>query len=93
MGTKSSPALLDIGDLQASRLTSCKTESINLTQSFLQVGQEDEENEARPSEQGWLAFYWTSCQLQPLDSTGFRCFAPWCTYNIIWPCLSMLYLG
>ncbi|EOA95661.1 hypothetical protein Anapl_12062 [Anas platyrhynchos] len=45
MGIKSSPALLDskaTGDLHASQLTSCKNKSINLTQSFLQVGQEDE---------------------------------------------------
>lgn len=60
MGIRSSPALLDSkasGDLHASQLTSCKNKSINLTQSFLQVGQEDEGNEARPSKQGWPAFY------------------------------------
>lgn len=60
MGIRSSPALLDskaTGDLHASQLTSCKNKSINLTQSFLQVGQEDEGNEARPSKQGWPAFY------------------------------------
>lgn len=53
MGTRSSPALLDfkpMRDLQASWLTCSKTESINLTRSFLQVGQEDVGNEAGPSE-------------------------------------------
>lgn len=53
MGTRSSPALLDfkpMRDLQASWLTYSKTESINLTRSFLQVGQEDVGNEAGPSE-------------------------------------------
>lgn len=97
MGTRSSPALLAfeaIRDLQSSWLTSCKTEAINITQSFLQMGQEDEGNEARSSEQRLLAFYWTSCQLQPWDPTGFECFAyAQCTYNTIWPCPSMLYLG
>lgn len=53
MGTRSSPALLDFKptrDLEASWLTCSKAESINLTQSFLQVGQEDVGNEAGPSE-------------------------------------------
>lgn len=53
MGTRSSPALLDfkpMRDLQAFWLTCSKTESINLTRSFLQVGQEDVGNEAGPSE-------------------------------------------
>lgn len=96
VGIKSSLALQDFkatGDLQASYLTSCKNKSINLTQSFLQVGQEDEENEARPSKQGWISFCEISFQLKPRDPTSFRSFAPWCTYNTSWPCLTVLYLG
>lgn len=59
MGTRSSPALLDfkpMRDLQAFWLTCSKTESINLTRSFLPVGQEDVGNEAGPSEGlGWIS--------------------------------------
>lgn len=41
----------------------------------------------------WLPFCWTSCQVQLQHLSDFRCFAPRCTYNTIWPCLPMLYLG
>lgn len=79
MQTRSSAALLDseaIMDLQAPQLSSCKTEPINVSKRLLPVVQEDEGNEAGPSEQGWLPFCWTPCPLQPQDPTGFRCFAP-----------------